>query len=393
MQTTPRLTDTQTLRTARSMIERHLPLHANGYKCKSSHLYDVLLGVAASGETIQSRCQHLPGAPKADTVREYLNKQLTLDELTVLQDRLNEALSDKLPQRLRHKDQRIAIDFHDQPYYGKAQQDQAKWIRARARDGTTRFLRVATAYVIHRGLRLSLAIALVMPEDSTVEVLETLLKRLSAVDVPIGCLLLDKGFASIAVMEHLWRHQVPAIMACPIRGKKEPEPTATRALCRGRRSYRTDYTFSNSQCAFTASVAVCRVFTTSRRTGRMPRHGRWLIFIVLGEALAYLSPRQVRRLYKPRFGVETSYRLSHQVRGWTTSSNVAYRFVLMALSFFMVNVWVHLCWLYTQVPRRGGRYLDTERFKLRRYAKFIMQALAQRYGRVCQIVAPAVPRP
>lgn len=39
MQTTPILTDRQTLRTARAMIERHLPLHANGYKCQSGHLY------------------------------------------------------------------------------------------------------------------------------------------------------------------------------------------------------------------------------------------------------------------------------------------------------------------------------------------------------------------
>lgn len=41
---------------------------------QSGHLYDVLLAVAASGKTIQSVCQDLPGAPKADTVREHLNK-------------------------------------------------------------------------------------------------------------------------------------------------------------------------------------------------------------------------------------------------------------------------------------------------------------------------------
>lgn len=74
-----------------------------------------------------------------------------------------------------------------------------------------------------------------------------------------------------------------------------------------------------------------------------------------------------------------------------TAKDVAYRFVLIVLSFFMANVWVHLCLLFTQVPRRGGRWLDVERFRLQRYAKFTMQALEQRYGQVSEIMAPAPP--
>ena len=39
---------------------------------------------------------------------------------------------------------------------------------------------------------------------------------------------------------------------------------------------------------------------------------------------------------------ETSCRRAGQVRGWTTSHNAIYRFVLIALSIVLVNVWVHL---------------------------------------------------
>jgi len=52
-----------------------------------------------------------------------------------------------------------------------------------------------------------------------------------------------------------------------------------------------------------------------------------------------------------------------------------------------------LRWLFTQVPRRGCRWLDTKRFELTRFTKFIVRALQQRYGCVQDIVAPAVPRP
>ena len=51
---TPKLTDTQTLDTARSILETHLPLEAQGYCCQSEHLYEALLAVCASGETLES---------------------------------------------------------------------------------------------------------------------------------------------------------------------------------------------------------------------------------------------------------------------------------------------------------------------------------------------------
>ncbi len=386
----PTLTDQQTLLKARTILQEHLPLEARGYKCRSEHLYDVLLGIAASGETLETVCRELTSVPSADTLRLYLNDQLSVEALPDLEQALNQALVAELPPRLLGKAQKIAIDFHDRPYYGRAAQEEALWVRAKAKAGTTRFLRLATAYVIHRGLRLTVAMRFVLPEDDTVDVLKTLLGHINALKMPISCLLLDKGFASIATMHYLQQQQLPAIIACPIRGKKAPEPGGTRALCRGRKSYRTEYTFRNSETSFTAQLALCRVFTTARRTGRMARRATWLIFILIE---VELSPRQVRRLYRKRFGIETSYRLSGQVRGWTSGQNAAYRFVLLGLSFFMVNVWVHLCWLYTQVPRRGGRWLDRERFRLRRFARFVVRALEQKYGCPRQIIATAAPLP
>ena len=80
------------------------------------------------------------------------------------------------------------------------------------------------------------------------------------------------------------------------------------------------------------------------------------------------------------------------MRGWTTSRNVAYRFVVLALSFVLLNVWLHLRWRFTQVARRGRRWLDTRRFPLTRFAKFLRRALERHYGYVHVIVAPAVPR-
>ena len=99
-------------------------------------------------------------------------------------------------------------------------------------------------------------------------------------------------------------------------------------------------------------LAVCRAFTTAKRTKRLKRRVEWLIFILIH---LDLSPRQARRLYRRRFGIESSYRCAGQVRGWTTSPNAAYRFVLIALSFILLNVWLRLRWLFTQsAPTRSS---------------------------------------
>ena len=236
------------------------------------------------------------------------------------------------------------------------------------------------------GLRVTLALRFVLPGDNTVMVLDDLLKRLKTLGIHAACLYLDKGFDDVVVLDYLTRRGQPALIACTIRGKTG----GTRALCRGNKSYRTTYTFKRAdQPNFIADLVVCRVFTTANRTKRMKRRADWLIFILIH---LDLSPRQARRLYRRRFGIESSYRCAGQVCGWTTSPNPAYRFVLLALSFILLNVWIHLRWLFTQVPRRGRRWLDTRRFQLARLAKFIIRALEQLYGCVREIEAPAMPR-
>lgn len=383
---TPELTAQEVLRHAQDLLKEQLPLNAEGYKCTTDDLFKVLVGVAATKGTIEAVCADLVGTPDPHTIRGYFNKQLCVEKLPELEQQLNAALAAEVPRRVRRHAREVAIDYHDRPYYGKGEQAQELWVRGKAKDGTTRFYRVATAYVVLNGLRLTLALHFVLPDEDTVSVLDILLKRVKAQGLRVSCLLLDKGFESIAVLEYLTRQGQAALIACPIRGTTG----GTRALCQGHKSYGTPHTFKGPQgVEFTAALLVCRVFTTARRTGRHVRQADWLVFVQIHLAL---SPRYARHLYRSRFGIETSYRCEGQVRGWTTAKNPAYRFVLLALAFVLLNVWIHLRWLFTQVPRRGGRWLDTPRFPLARFTKFLQRALEMWYGCVRAITAPALPR-
>ena len=382
---TPKLTDREVLTYAREELKEYLPLSVEaGYKCSTDDLYNLLLKVGVNQTTLQTACQSLKKVPHPATVRNYLNEQLRVEDLAELENQLNAALAAQVPAWLRKKPQKIALDFHDEPYYGKSEQTTGLWVRGPAQDGTTRFYRVATIYVMESNMRVTLGIRFVRPEDDHIAVLKFLLRRLRAIQVNVGTLFLDKGFAGIQEMRFLHKAGFPAVIACPIRGKKG----GTRALCNQTGSYVTNYTFCSGKRSFTARLAVCRTFTTSKRTQRSKRKVVWLIYILIH---CDYSPERARHQYRRRFGIESSYRSLGQVLGKTTSSNPAYRFVLLALGFFLLNVWRHFCYLYTQVPRRGGRFLDPALFQLSRLVQFVNQALDDVYGHLDEIAAPVAP--
>jgi hypothetical protein len=380
----PKLNDEKVLRQAKKTLEIYLPLEADGYCATSETLYDILIGIAANRGTTESVCAELAGAPDPETIRRYFREQFTVEELPQLQRSINDGLAANWPKKLRRGGPiEVAFDFHDRPYYGKQKQEEALWVSGEAKDGTTRFYRVATAYAIHRSQRVTLAIRFVLPGDQTVEVVRELRQTLLLRALRIGVLYLDKGFSGVPVLKYLRRSKQPSLIACPIRGKKG----GTRALCQGRCSYRTEYAFNEGkEDEFTTQLAVCRVFTTSRRAGRGKRRAEWLLFIMI--ALDW-TPERCRQRYRKRFGVETSYRLGNKLLGWTTSPNAAYRFMLIGLGFLLLNLWVHLCWLYTQVARRGERAFARSLFCQVRFVNFLKHALERIYGTVNKITAPA----
>ncbi len=383
---TRKLTDEMVLDHTREVLSTHLTLQADGYKCTTADLIDFLLGVTAQASSLQAfGSEHVAG-PQPDTVRGYLNDQLSLAELPARLQEVNAALASQVPARVRTHPAEVAIDLHDRPYYGKLAQDDGGWVRGKAKAGTTRFHRVATAYVLDAHGRVTLAMRVVRAGERQAAIVGDLLDQVKTLEISVNCLYLDRGFDSIGVQQLITERGLKAIIACTVRGKTG----GTRSLCVGQRSYRTRHNFHGEHHErWEAELAVCRVYTTKRRTGRAARKAGWMLFILIG---LNLNPRQARRAYKRRFGIESSYRSANQVRGWTTSANVAYRFLLIGLSFVLTNVWVHLRWLFAQVPRRGRRQLRLSYFSLRRCARFIIQALDRQRGVVTHIAALSPPR-
>src|SRR3989304_97502 len=210
---TLKLNDREVLEYARGTLEPHLALEADGYTCTTADLFNVLVGGAAGRGTLESVCADLVGAPDADTVRGYLNEQLCVEDLPDLERGLNAALADEIPPGVWPQPRRVAIAPHDRPYYGKTPQAEGLWVRGRARDGTTRFYRVATAYVMLNGLRVTLAVHFVLPGETPVEWRPALRGPLKVLPVGVASLSLDRASGGGAGADYPPRHGPPALIA------------------------------------------------------------------------------------------------------------------------------------------------------------------------------------
>src|SRR5690349_24626446 len=123
-----------------------------------------------------------------------------------------------------------------------------------------------------------------------------------------------------------------------------------------------------------AIVAVVRTYQR-RRSGQ--HQVCWLLYVCLGVS----GPlKWVRRRYRRRFGIETSYRLMEQVRARTTSPNPAVRFLLMGVALLIVNMWIRLHWLFLHLRGRGPRRVARWRFRFERMRGFLTRAIERFYG-------------
>ena len=366
---------------ARSRVGEFLPLQAEGYACTTEQLLDVLVAVSVGKETIEQVSADLKIKVGAETIRGYFNEQLKTANLFQLQESVNFALQASLQPQLKNQKLEVAIDFHDQSYYGKSEQAEGLWVGAEAKNGTTKVYRVATVYVIKKGHRLTLVIKFVLPGETVRETVEYLLKQLRKLEIEAECLYLDRGFGVIEVARYLKEIKQRAIIACPIRGKTG----GLKALCLGKQSYRTKHVFKSAKHGVEeVEMAMFKGFTNCTKKGKKVRKAKWLAYMLI-EAGEKPSAETVKKRYRKRFGIESSYRCAKKVRGWTTSANAAYRFILIGMSFLLTNIWQELQSEWTRKAQVGRASWNWKKFCLKRFVNFLRKAIESLYGMVSEI--------
>jgi DDE family transposase len=265
------LTPTHIYDYAATLLEPYLQWHDYGPKCTVKTLLQVLFYAAGHLCSVFAACNQLRTAPSDQAVRDALTA--LCPDPTPLEQRLNRLFAAQIPKGLRKRLQRVAIDLTLVPYHGQPHQRIEEIYRSQAKSGTTHFHAYATAYIVRRGQRFTVALIRVEYGTPMVEVLKRLLHLLRQAGIRPRLLLLDRGFYSVDVIRYLYRARYPFIMPVVRRGRATDDPrgpSGTQVFAATKCSGWYTYTLTNAD----KQTATVLILTCTAAIGKGGADGR-----------------------------------------------------------------------------------------------------------------------
>lgn len=357
---------------ARDWIEQRIGIEGRGRKCTTQTIISILLIAASRICSLYAACRDFAGAPSDQALRDALFA--TLPEISLLEQRINQTLTWRLPPRVLRARRTLAIDVTLIPYYGEPDEAPSELYHSKQKAGTTKFHGYATACIVHDGMRYTVALTRVEKGEKMPAITRRLVEQARSAGLSIKVLLADRGFFTVDVIKYLQQAQVPFVMPVAIRGTKAKSKARRQVGLRRFQTKKTGwyrYTFQGKNKP-TISISVCVKRPYHRKSGK-----RKVKRYLYGAWRYKAAPCKVRALYRTRFGIETSYRQVHQSRIRTCTRNPSVRLLFFALSVILRNVWVWLHFTLFADSRGESPALRLERLRYRRMLQWIETVITQ----------------
>ena len=278
----------------------------------------------------------------------------------------------------------LAIDLTLIPYHGQPAHDAKEIFRGEPKAGTTHFHAYATAVVLHKGYRYTVALTRVEYGESMKEVVQRLLAIVRRRGIKIRFLLLDKGFFSVEVIRYLRRAGHGFIIPAVVRGRKPKDPKTPphglRALLKKKNGYypqtlTSGQTKDKKKTSVSVTICVSNKTYTHEKTGK--RRRKKLLYAIWK---VRRNPKEIREIYRKRFGIETSYRQMNEARIKTCPRDPSLRLLFVGIALVLRNVWV---WIHFRFAK--GKYseepeLFLELLRFNEMLHWITQVIEQALG-------------
>ncbi|MEM3186153.1 MAG: transposase [Conexivisphaerales archaeon] len=213
----------------------------------------------------------------------------------------------------------VAVDWHDIMYYGDSHAEGV--VGTKPKEGTHWAYQYGSVVVGKE--KLTLAVTPIVKGESRAQHLKRLLARAFELGIRIKLLLLDAGYFSADIINYLQSLGLKFVMRMPNVGIASGAGDDFMYTTRGHR--RGD----DEQATF-------RVVALNGRN----RIGHMELFIFATNT--YLKPQRLRKLFRSRWGIETSYRMINKFLARTTSKLYAIRKLYFYLAVLLYNLWVKL---------------------------------------------------
>jgi hypothetical protein len=345
-------------------------LKDHGWLCTAAVVWNIVLRAVARKISVSAACRDLAHGPSDQAVFDALSDGLP-KTLPVLEKRLNNVLAIPLSRWMRRHSWDVAIDWHLVPYYGQPRRSRNELYYGKPHLGTTKFHAYASACIVQYGHRYTLAVTWVRRHESLVTALRRLVTEIREIQLKIGCLLLDRAFFNVPVIEFLQQEELPFLMPVMFRGRppKKGPARGLRAIKRQPAGWYT-HTLKNRQRQVTFSVCVAsRTHKKRRDRKRVPQKLLFAAWRVRG------SPTQLRERYRKRFGIESSFRQLRQARIYTCTRDPHQRLLFVVVGLMLRNMWI---WIHaTHLAEGHGLKLTLrqERLRFKRMLDWIAQTV------------------
>jgi hypothetical protein len=294
------------------------------------HLLDLLLLMAAATASLFATVRRFFSFSHETASRAVKANLPTMDRLV---QGLVQALYDVMHFSRQDRRRRwlLAIDTHNVAYYG---QRGSYVVGGPKKQGTKWFFSYATAVLLHKHRRYTVALCPVKADTKPHEIVQTLLDQIAAKGLKIRGIALDSAFDSGDTL--LLLQERGLAYTVPLRRKGNKRNARNRCFEGRHRHIRwAEWTTEKTRRPVRTRTLLWKgrpktmVFAFQGWSGHRARN-------IHQQAL-----RQ-RRLYRQRFGIETSYRQKNQAQARTTSRDPVYRLLLEGIGYVLRQVWVAL---------------------------------------------------
>ena len=344
-------------------LKDHVTIKING-SLTCEDIFRTAVNMSVNKNSVHSVSRQYQDVACETSLRYHLRK-LNMEELIKSNEMI---LFQKLIENLKSgKSYEFAIDLTDDPYYGKIDLSNEKYvISGQAKKSTNSFYSYISLYITNKNERFTVSVLPVEKNKLMVEYLSYFIDLIKRLNLKIKVLCLDRGFYSIDVFEFLQNNKIPHIVPVIKRGEK------IKQLLNGNKARREQYVMKNSKKKILLNIVINVKYLKGKRGKKGLEN---LGFVVFG---VKWSPRKISTVYRRRFAIESSYRMRNIVKPKTSTKNANIRYFYALISFLLKNVWLYLQKKHFTIIKRGPQVIDEDKFRFEMFILLIEEWLRRK---------------
>jgi putative transposase len=344
-------------------LKDHVTIKING-SLTCEDIFRTAVNMSVNKNSVHSVSKQYQDVACETSLRYHLRK-LNMEELIKSNEMI---LFQKLIENLKSgKSYEFAIDLTDDPYYGKIDLSNEKYvISGQAKKSTNSFYSYISLYITNKNERFTVSVLPVEKNKLMVEYLSYFIDLIKRLNLKIKVLCLDRGFYSIDVFEFLQNNKIPHIVPVIKRGEQ------IKQLLNGNKARREQYVMKNSKKKILLNIVIDVKYLKGKRGKKGLEN---LGFVVFG---VKWSPRKISTVYRRRFAIESSYRMRNIVKPKTSTKNANIRYFYTLISFLLKNVWLYLQKKHFTIIKRGPQVIDEDKFRFEMFILLIEEWLRRK---------------